>query len=373
MGKTDALTYNYMNDNTRFADIMNFYLYGGKQVIRPEDLKDMDTRMTVLPFGEDFQSVPVQTFRDLLKYACMRTDDRAAYLIFGVENESIVSYAMPARAMLYDAEQYVSQIRSREKRHRAAKNAGDKSIGSGEFLEGFRKGDRLIPVVTLVINWSGKEWTGFRTLHEMFGHVDPAILPFIPDYRINLISPFEISDEDLKSFSTSLRQVFSFIKHSGNKDELIRATREDEGFLNMDRESVEIINRVTGTKFRIRKREETINVCKAINDILKEKDDALEANCVIIRERDAAIRELNNTIKEKDVAIKAKDVAIKAKDVAVKEKDVAVKTALLDKCRILQNMMEKLSLTAEEAMDIAGIPEEKRGILSAELEKMTEA
>ncbi len=47
-------------------------------------------------------------------------------------------------------------------------------------------------------------------------------------------------------------------------------------------------------------------------------------------------------------------------DDAIKEKDNAVKSALLDQCRILQNMMEKLSLTAEEAMDIAGIPEEKR-------------
>ena len=68
-------------------------------------------------------------------------------------------------------------------------------ISSGEFLEGFQKDDRLIPVFTVVINWSGKAWTGFRTLHEMFGPVDSSVLAFIPDYRINLISPTEMSEE----------------------------------------------------------------------------------------------------------------------------------------------------------------------------------
>lgn len=47
MGTKDALTYNYMNDNARFADIMNFYLYAGKQVIRPENLKSLDARKEV--------------------------------------------------------------------------------------------------------------------------------------------------------------------------------------------------------------------------------------------------------------------------------------------------------------------------------------
>ena len=114
MGRKDALTYNYMNDNSRFADIMNFYLYAGKQVIRPESLRSLDSRMTVLPFGRNFRSIPVQKYRDLLKYTCARTDEKAAYLILGIENQDTVSYAMPARTMLYDAEQYVGQMRGIE-------------------------------------------------------------------------------------------------------------------------------------------------------------------------------------------------------------------------------------------------------------------
>ena len=37
-----------------------------------------------------------------------------------------------------------------------------------------------------------KEWDGPRRLSDMFGDVDEELLPFIPDYRINLLAPREI-------------------------------------------------------------------------------------------------------------------------------------------------------------------------------------
>ena len=60
MGRKDALTYNYMNDNSRFADIMNFFLYAGKQVIRPESLRSLDSSMTGLRYGRESRALPGQ-------------------------------------------------------------------------------------------------------------------------------------------------------------------------------------------------------------------------------------------------------------------------------------------------------------------------
>ena len=330
----------------------------------------------------------------MLKYTCARTDEKAAYLILGIENQDTVSYAMPARTMLYDAEQYVGQMRGIEKLHRdKAPGAGAEKetprhdrqrgaalISSGEFLEGFQKDDRLIPVFTVVINWSGKAWTGFRTLHEMFGPVDSSVLAFIPDYRINLISPTEMSEEELMLFSTSLRQVFSFIRHSGDKDSLIRVTNEDTGFRSMDRESVEIINMVTGANIRIRKREETINVCKAIDDLVKEKDTAVKEKFILLRERDEILRE-NDDIRRENDDIRRKnddirrerDDARRENDDIRKERDDARRNSLIEQCSILRNIMHKLSVSASEAMNIAGIPEEKRPLLAAELTKTAKA
>lgn len=41
--KPDIILKNYWNDNEQFADLFNAVLFGGKQVIRPEKLEDVDT------------------------------------------------------------------------------------------------------------------------------------------------------------------------------------------------------------------------------------------------------------------------------------------------------------------------------------------
>ena len=58
----------------------------------------------------------------------------------------------------------------------------------------FTKEDKLIPVITITVYLGTKEWDGPRKLSDMFGDVDEELLPFIPDYRINLLAPREITD-----------------------------------------------------------------------------------------------------------------------------------------------------------------------------------
>lgn len=42
MGKPNIITKRYLQDNARFADVCNFLLYDGQQIIRPEDLAEND-------------------------------------------------------------------------------------------------------------------------------------------------------------------------------------------------------------------------------------------------------------------------------------------------------------------------------------------
>ena len=108
MGKIDTITKGYMKKNSIFADAFNYFIYGGKQVIKPENLQELDTTEIAIPFGNG-DEVAVQKFRDLLKAAILMMDDNAAYLILGVENESDVKYAEPVKTGLYDFLQYSKQ------------------------------------------------------------------------------------------------------------------------------------------------------------------------------------------------------------------------------------------------------------------------
>ena len=51
MGKPNVVTKRYMQDNARFADICNFFLFDGRQVIKPENLIEKDVTELALPKG----------------------------------------------------------------------------------------------------------------------------------------------------------------------------------------------------------------------------------------------------------------------------------------------------------------------------------
>ena len=63
----DTLTKAFMERPDVFADAFNFLIYGGKPVIRPEELEEMDTTAISLPFGLDGTQASVQKIRDVFK------------------------------------------------------------------------------------------------------------------------------------------------------------------------------------------------------------------------------------------------------------------------------------------------------------------
>ena len=66
MSDKDSVTKQYMQDNNIFADAFNFFLYDGEQVIKPEQLRPLDTTSVAMPYSNE-QYLFIQKYRDLLK------------------------------------------------------------------------------------------------------------------------------------------------------------------------------------------------------------------------------------------------------------------------------------------------------------------
>lgn len=246
MGRKDIVTKDYMKDNEVFADAFNFLIYGGRQVIAPEKLHPMDSVQITVPYGADGAGLPKQRYRDGLKYLAAMTDDTKAYLILGNENQSEVHYAMPVRNMLYDAMQYAAQVEKAANSHRGAKDGRGHS--RGEFLGGFYKEDRLIPVVTLVICFHGDRWDGPLCIYDMLELPDEEVRPFVENYRIHLIEPFSIEEGRLGLFHSSLREVMSFLKYSKDQEKLDRLLQKDVKFQSLDRKAAKTIAECAGVE-----------------------------------------------------------------------------------------------------------------------------
>ena len=207
---------------------------------------------------------------------------------------------------------YAKLIQEAANSHRRAKEY--KERGKGEFLSGFYKGDKLIPVVALVIFFSPDEWDGPVSLHEMMNVKDERILSLVPDYQIHLIAPAGLADEELKKFHSSLREVLGFIKYANDVEKMDEIVHGD--FHKLRREEIEVLNQCVNVKLELTEGEETIDVCKAWEDMRREAAEKAEERTLL---------------------------------------------------QNLSNMMKELNLSAEHAMAILKVPEAKRPKLSAKL------
>ena len=219
MGKADTATANFMRQNDVFADAFNFFLYQGDPVINPKQLRELDPAELAMPYGADKKSEPVQKYRDILKGLAAMGDGKRAYVLLGIENQARIHYAAPVKGMLYDSLQYARQVEQTGRKHREKKEYG--RSGSGEFLAGFYKEDRLLPVITLFISFSPEGWDGPRSL---------------------------------------------WVKYSGDKEKLMDWLHKEKSELMMGRKEVEVLNACVNAKLAIKSYEEEVEVCKAIED-----------------------------------------------------------------------------------------------------------
>ena len=89
-------------------------------------------------------------------------------------------------------------------------------------------------------------------------------MSLVPDYRINLIAPGEMSEDELEHFTSNFREVMKFIKYSGDGEKLERFVNANAAFENVDRKAVRVMEEMTGMKIEKEVEEEKVNVCKGI-------------------------------------------------------------------------------------------------------------
>ncbi|MBQ9365554.1 MAG: hypothetical protein IJT82_07245 [Schwartzia sp.] len=239
MGAIDTEAKAYLSSPERVADAFNYLMYGGRDIIKPEELSPMDTTAVALPYGNGKRQ-PLQKVRDVLKLYSAMKGSQAYYLILGIEIQNAVHLAMPVRNMLYDAMSYAQQVSDIAAAHR---KAGDKLDGE-EFLAGITKDDLLMPVITLVISLSSEKWDGATSLHDMLSVKDKGVLSFVPDYKLNLITPADMTEADFDKFRTELGIVLDCIKHKQDKD--MNWMKSKEKFTSVTRNTASFIKTVTG-------------------------------------------------------------------------------------------------------------------------------
>ncbi|MBR2258887.1 MAG: hypothetical protein IJ899_16475 [Blautia sp.] len=340
MRRANTLTNDYMRNPVHFADAINYNVFGGRKVLRPEDLTPLDSREDVVI--EDASGKIVLTaerFRDLIKYAPVMVADcvKSVFIILGIENQTDVSCFAPPTAMLYDSLDYWRQRTHIWNKHSA--NGENRKLSQGEWLSKFHKQDRLVPVVTVFVHWGSDPWTGSRKLSEMFADGYPKeIMQKIQDYTVNLITPSEI--HDFSMFSTELgatMQVVAAERDSARIQEILND--QSDRLLHMSNSAINIINEVTSWNIPITPGKEGTNVVKGVEQYIEEQYG------IVLRKKDREIEEKSKELEDKDRELEDKDRELEDKDKKLEDKDRELEDKdkkLEDKDRELEDKDKRL-------------------------------
>ena len=228
--KKDELLKSVLSKNDRFSDIINNFMFNGKNVIKEENLSDLNIEYD---FKEERKYS--KKLRDLLKRCIIKNDKRAKYVIFGIENQITYDKYMVLRCLMYDALEYKRQIENDEK---------------------------IKPVITLVIYYGKTKWKN-KKLSDII-KIEDYIYKYINDYKINVLSVNELDELELKKYNLDNRQLFKTIKTLNNKEELNKL-KEDNDFIKVNKDMANAISYLLNIDIEIEG--DDINMCKALEEL----------------------------------------------------------------------------------------------------------
>ncbi len=225
----------FFSDNERYADIINGIGCKGIPFVSGKDLQESDTKVTPGPVNGAGRKRKGKTvkYRDLMRKASFGMN----FAMIGIESQEKIDYALVLRTMGYDAGEYERQAATvRKKIRKECKN-----LDSGEYLYGFRKESRLFPTITFILYFGEEEWDGARNLHDIldFSGIPESLRELVADYRIHVVEVRKL--EDTGVFRTDVKQVFDYIRFSGDKRKLRELVENDEAYGMLDEEAYDMV------------------------------------------------------------------------------------------------------------------------------------
>ena len=232
--KNDVLTKEFFSDDERYADLINGLGCDGKQIVRKEDLQELDTQTGI--WKSSFQGKNRRRKmrdRDLVR----RTAFGVNFAVIGIENQEVIDYALSLRNMSYDVSEYEKQTA------RIKKEVRNDSTGltAGEYLYGFKKDSKLHPVVTFVLYYGKEAWDGATDLHSIidFEGIPDEIKKLVQNFKVHVVEVRKL--EDTSMFQTDVRQVFDIIRYSEEPDKLKELMEKEAAYQNMEEDAYDMV------------------------------------------------------------------------------------------------------------------------------------
>lgn len=236
MGTKDEYQFDYLDDNERFADQINGALFGGRQVVKPEELEPAEAQTVVT--GKRGGTENIKTIVDKV-----RLWKGKKLHILAVENQNYVDYRMVLRNMLSESVGYQKQWKRKKRAHEKLQDLKD----GDEYLSGMKKDEKFAPIITLVVYFgTDGGWNGARCLHDLLD-IDEELKEYVVNYRLNLYDCHE--HDTFEEYKTGLRQIFETVRYVKDEEKLLKIMKENrEAYSRIDSETRDMLEMVANIR-----------------------------------------------------------------------------------------------------------------------------
>ena len=187
-------------------------------------------------------------------------------MLFAIEEQSDIHYAMPLKVLDGDAAFYDKQWNGIRREHQRKKD-----LSGAEYLSGFGREDSLVPVLSVVLYFGEQEWDGPMRLKEMMAlnTLPEEVSEKIIDYPIHLIDVRRYPHGE--RFRTDLKLVFGFLQRASEPEKLIEFINENtKEFSGLTEDAYDMIASMSKTRELSQlkntvEQKEDYNMCKAID------------------------------------------------------------------------------------------------------------
>ena len=191
--KPDATLKNFFHYKSRFADIINLVCFDGQPILSRNSLSNEDTDMSTV-FDFDEHPISFNAYRDTL----VKVSVGGIYALIAIENQKAIDYHIPVRTFVYDASSYKKQYQDYLDEKKWNKEAKLK----------------LIPIITVVLYYGERKWSGPRTLLDMM-ELPEEMKGIMNDWNTHIIDVKELdasllTDKDNRDLIEGLQMFYKW-------------------------------------------------------------------------------------------------------------------------------------------------------------------
>jgi len=250
------------------ANLLNEAFFQGRVFFLPENLHAMPTEEFILDSGDKGGGNQGSATWDALWRYDLGTDPVES-LVIGMEFQSKVDYFMHGRLFVKAALNINAQHRVTDM-ERQVEGSRKGYASSEEFLSRFRKEDRIVKPLAVVVYLGDKEWDGPRRLNDIASPLPPDLAKFDYDFMVPVVELDKIPLENVLGFEQKLKLVLLYGR--GRKDPALlkRILAKEPGFRKVPRCVAELIRALYNTQIAIPENQEEIDMCLAEELMIEE-------------------------------------------------------------------------------------------------------